>query len=211
MTDAPAAAAPDPAADPFAPRRSLLPWILAIAFLGMIVLGVALASRFGTDPNLVASPLIGKAAPDVKLPYLEQEGELALADLRGDIVVVNFWASWCLPCRQEHPELVAAAAAYEDAGVRFVGITYQDRRDAAQAFLDDLGRGYTYLDDERSRAAIAFGVFGIPETFFIDRDGVVVGNVRGAVDGALLASALDTILVGGEIGSVDQGPVESRE
>ncbi len=106
---------------------------------------------------------------------------------------------------------MAAAAAYADAGVEFVGIAYQDRRENSVSFLDELGRGYVYLEDARSRAAIEFGVFGIPETFFVDRDGVVVGNVRGAVDGQLLTTAIDTILLGGEIGSVNQGPVQSRE
>ncbi len=188
--------------------RSRIPWVLGGLFVAVVVLGVVLWSRFGSDPNLVSSPLIGAPVPDVSLPYLERPGELDLGDLDGEIVVVNFWASWCLPCRSEHAQLVAAAGAYRDAGVRFVGVSYQDGRSDAVGFLDELGRGYDYVVDETSRAAIEFGVFGVPETFFVDRTGTVVGNVRGPVDAGLLFGALDTILAGGDVGSIDSGPVQ---
>ena len=187
-------------------RRIL--WALAGVFVALVVAGVALASRFGDDPALIDSPLIGVAAPRLELPYLEGEGTLALADLRGDIVVVNFWASWCIPCREEHAGLVATAAAYEDLGVRFVGISYQDRPADAAAFLDDLGRGYTYLRDEGSRGALEFGVFGVPETFFIDRDGIVVGKIAGAADPGFLSRTLDAIILGDPVDSVEMGPVQ---
>ncbi len=177
-------------------------------FVAAVVLGVVLWSRFGADPNLVSSPLIGRPVPAVTLPYLEGPGELALADQDGEILVVNFWASWCVPCRSEHAHLVAAAETYRDLGVRFVGVVYQDSPEAAAGFLDELGSGYDHLVDERSRAAIEFGVFGIPETFFVGRDGTVVGNVRGEVDTGLLARALDTILAGGDVGSIESGPVQ---
>ncbi len=191
------------------PRSSRIPWVLGGLFVAVVVLGVVLWSRFGSDPNLVSSPLIGAPVPAVTLPYLEEPGELALADLDGEIVVVNFWASWCVPCRAEHAQLVAAAEAYRDAGVRFVGVSYQDSRSNATGFLDELGRGYDYVIDERARAAIEFGVFGVPETFFVDRTGTVVGNVRGPVEAGLLFRALDTILAGGEVGSIDGGgPVQ---
>ncbi len=189
-------------------RSDRLLWILLTAAVVVIVAGVAIASRFGTDPSLVNSPLIGERVPDRTLPYLEGEGEVALADLGGDIAVVNFWASWCLPCRQEHPALVAAAAAYEDQGVRVLGINYQDDRRAARAFLDELGRGYEILADEGSRTAIDFGVFGIPETFFVDRDGIIVAKISGPTDAQLLASTIEAMLAGETPESRDTGPVQ---
>jgi cytochrome c biogenesis protein CcmG/thiol:disulfide interchange protein DsbE len=140
--------------------------------------------------------LIGQPAPDLTLPYLERAGELSLADLRGDVVVVNFWASWCVPCREEHPALVAAADDYRSSGVTFVGIVYQDQPDQAIAFLDELGRAYDSLIDPDSAAAIEFGVFGVPETYLIDREGIVVGKVTGKSDYPLLAGMIEQTLAG---------------
>lgn len=174
-------------------------WIKRAAIaviIAVVLMAAAFGTRFGSDPTLVDSPLIGRPAPDVALPYLESTGELALRDLRGQIAVVNFWASWCVPCREEHDDLVAAAEGYRGADVTFVGIVYQDQPDQAIAFLDELGRGYDNVVDPDSRAAIDFGVFGIPETFFIDRTGTIVAKVTGASDLPLLQTTLDTMLAG---------------
>lgn len=184
-----------------------------IAVVATLVLAVALAGRFGNDPSLVASPLLGQPAPDVALPRLDRvdaEEPVVLADLRGQVVVVNYWASWCVACRAEHDDLVATASAFEDRGVSFVGVVYQDRREPAVAFLDELGWGdnYEYVLDPGSRAAIAFGVFGVPETFFIDRDGVVVGKITGESNAVLLGTTLDQILAGRQPGEQTAGTVQ---
>ncbi len=181
---------------------------IGLAAVAVAVVVAVLATRFGTDPTEVESPLVGTPAPDVALPYLEGDGTLDLAAAEGEILVVNFWASWCIPCRAEHPVLLEAADRWADAGVRVVGIVYQDDVDSATGFLDELGRGYDVVTDPGGRAAISFGVFGIPETFFVDRDGTVVGNIRGPVDSGLLVGALDTILAGGDVGSIDSGEVQ---
>lgn len=136
-----------------------------LAIVGTLVLAVVLADRFGTDPNLVASPLIGQTAPEATLPRLDGRGDLDLAELRGQVVVVNFWASWCVACRAEHDDLVATASAFQARGVVFVGVVYQDDPESARGFLDEMGWGdnYEYVLDPGSRAAISFGVFGVPE------------------------------------------------
>ena len=170
--------------------------------IGVVVLSVALAviftTRFGEDPNLVPSPLLGQPAPSLALPMLDGSGTFNPATLRGKVVVVNFFASWCIPCREEQPELAAAADAFADRGVLIVEIAYQDQADTALAFLDEYGRSDAaiYLADPASRAAIAYGVFGIPETFFVAADGTVVGKAIGATDALTLGTTIDAVLRG---------------
>lgn len=188
-------------------RRGILV-ALAIATGAVVILAVAFASRFGSDPTLSASPLIGKPAPGVSVSLVPDGPGLALRDLVGEIVVVNFWAPWCLPCRDEHPDLLAVADAYADAGVRVVGIAYQSDPGHVIQYLDELGWGYDIGMDERSRAAIGFGIRGVPETFFIDRDGVVVAKVTGPVDRALLAATIDAIILGEPVDSDTTGTVQ---
>jgi len=181
-----------------APRARWARRLAIAAVAAVVVTGGVLGARFGSDPTLVASPLLGKPAPRATLRLLDGRGQVSLEALRGQVVVVNFWASWCAPCRAEHPDLVAAAAAYRGAGVRFVGVVYQDTPQAARRFLEELGRGrdYLYVTDPGSRAAIDFGVFGIPETFFIDRRGTVVAKITGKSSFPLLADTLDQVLAG---------------
>lgn len=173
--------------------------VLLISVIGIltVVLAVVFAARFGQDPRLSPSPLIGTPVPDTTtLDLVESEATMTLAELRGDIVVVNFWAPWCVPCRYEHPDLLRIADEYADFGVKVIGITYQSTEPAVVDYLDELGRGYPVVMDDRSRAAIGFGVRGVPETFFIDRDGIVAAKVAGPVDYAILSATIDRIIVG---------------
>ena len=201
-----------PAEENAAPIPSERRWGYRLALFSIVAfaltLGVVFGSRFGKDPRLVESPLIGKPGPDAVLPFLEQEGELALSELRGRIVVLNFWASWCVGCRQEHDDLLAVANTYRDEGVEFLGIVFQDERSDAIAFLNELGRGYANVVDVDSRLGVEFGVFGIPETFFIDRDGMVVAKISGESNVTALAAILDDILAGRAPGSLETGPLQ---
>ena len=164
-----------------------------------MLLFIVFASRFGEDPRLVDSPLIGEQISSMRLEYLEGEGSVSFDELKGEVVVVNFWASWCIPCRSEHRHLTSAEQTYGPAGVTFVGVVFQDEIPAATRFLDELGRGsdnYLYVLDPGSRAAVEFGVFGVPETFFVDREGRIVHKIAGPVDAAGLNSAITAILAG---------------
>ncbi len=181
--------------------------------LAVVAFAVVLASRFGSDPGMVESPLIGKPAPAFELSPLEGGEAIASSDLLGDIVVVNFFASWCLECRQEHPSLTSTADAFAGDGVTFVQIAYQESPPDTLAYLDLAGRSDAalYLADPGSRTAIAYGVFGIPETFFIDEEGVVVGKIIGESDALTLGATIDAIKRGetpgqSVTGSTQQSP-----
>lgn len=160
-----------------------------------VVLAVVLASRFGGDPGLVDSPLLGRPAPDFELELLDQPGSVDLSELRGEIVVLNFFASWCLECRKEHDDFLATANAFAGDGVTIVQATYQEDPESSSSYLDEEGRSDSiiYTHDVGSRTAISFGVFGIPETFFIDPDGNVVGKIIGESDALSLGAAIDAI------------------
>lgn len=179
--------------------RRIKVWMpVTVILVAVGLMAFVFDSRFDQDPRLVDSPLIGKPLPDLTLDYLEQEGSLTFSELQGQVLVLNFWASWCIPCRYEHPALTAAAAAYESRGVHFVGILYQDRKGPAVAFLDEFGRGdnYSYVDDPDSRATVELGVFGVPETYFVDAEGIVQGKVQGQITEVVLVNALESILAG---------------
>ena len=187
--------------------RGRWPVRLAVAAaVAVVILGAVLGARFGFDTTTVDSPLIGQAVPEQALPLLEGDDEVHIPDdVAGDVLVVNFWASWCVPCRVEHPALVRTAERYQDQGVTFLGIVYQDTESGAVDFLDELGRGYDHVTDPGDRAAIDFGVFGIPETFVIDRDATVAAKIIGEVDEQTLADVIEDVLAGREPGSISGG------
>ena len=158
-------------------RSHLAGYIPLIVFLVMAVfLGIGLTM----NPRDIPSPLIGKMVPEFSLPPVKG-GTLGLAsaDLRGEVSIVNVFASWCVACREEHPILMGIK---EQGIVPLHGINYKDKPDDARAWLDEMGDPYRRIGaDISGRVAIDWGVYGVPETFVIDRDGRIAYKHIGAV------------------------------
>ena len=174
-------------------RRFRWRWVAVAAVVAVVVGWAFVAGRsLGRDPRQVESALLGKPAPAFRLPTLDG-GTVDSGDWRGEVVVVNFWASWCVPCREEAPELQAFAERWEGRGVRLVGIVYSDEESEAAAFRDRYRLTYPQAVDPGGRAAIDFGVFGVPETYVIAGDGTVMAKLIGAVDAATLEQVVASV------------------
>lgn len=167
-------------------KRSL--WALVVA----VPLVVLLASGIGRDPNAIHSPLVGRPAPSFRLQTFDGRS-VTLADLRGKPVVLNFWASWCVSCTDEHAALRTAWQQYGRDGVTFVGVDYQDHVSDAESFLRKHGGGWPQLRDPGGETAIDYGVYGVPETFFIDRNGRVRYKSTGPVTADVLTTEIRKI------------------
>jgi cytochrome c biogenesis protein CcmG/thiol:disulfide interchange protein DsbE len=165
-----------------------LRFIIPLAVFLLLVVFLAVGLKL--DPRLVPSPLINKPAPAFVLPRLDNAAvTLRRDDLLGKAWVLNVWASWCGPCRDEHPQVLALARGKY---APIVGLNYKDARDDARGWLRQLGDPYTVsLSDLDGRAGIDFGVYGVPETFVIDKQGVI----RFKHVGPLTPEVVDTRIV----------------
>jgi cytochrome c biogenesis protein CcmG, thiol:disulfide interchange protein DsbE len=157
-------------------NRFLLPVIIFAVLAGVLYVGVV----HSPEKSTMQSALLGKPAPAFSLPVLgNPAGRLSLADLKGRPWVLNVWATWCFGCRDEHPLLVEIA---RDKRVTIVGLNWKDEDAAAQRWLQELGDPYDVVAvDADGRTAIDFGVYGAPETFFIDANGLVQYRHVGAM------------------------------
>jgi cytochrome c biogenesis protein CcmG, thiol:disulfide interchange protein DsbE len=174
-------------------RRATVGAAAALPIVALLAFGLT------RDPRSLDSPLPGRPAPEFALPIMFSEDSVRLADLRGHIVVLNFWASWCVPCLVEHPVLTAAADDYYDYGVRFLGVLYRDSPENADRWVRRLGgASYPSAEDDGSRTAIDYGLAGVPETFFIDRDGRIAYKHMGPITATQLARILDPLLASEE-------------
>lgn len=185
-------------------KKFLLPLVAFIALLGLF--GSRLSSGIdagNADSNPLPSPLIGRAAPAFDaplLPTVEQQSapsntRLKSADLRGRVWVLNVWASWCTSCKAEHAQVRDFAARMQAAGVPVYGLNYKDRPDAARQWLRELGDPYAAtLQDPEGRIGIEYGVYGVPETFVIDRAGVVRLRHAGPLTPDVLRTQIEPLL-----------------
>jgi cytochrome c biogenesis protein CcmG, thiol:disulfide interchange protein DsbE len=179
-------------------KRAMIGAAIAAPMVGLLAYGMT------QDPRDIPSPLPGRGAPGFALRVFasgqgttaRQPGDtVRLADLRGDVVVLNFWASWCLACRDEHEALSHTAKRYAGKGVHFVGVLYNDVANAGFKWIEEMGgQSYPSVLDPRARTAIDYGLYGVPETFFIGRDGRVGYKHVGPVSEALLAHKIDSLL-----------------
>ena len=167
------ASATNPAAGPGGLNKRVLVAGVAV----VLPLLAVLLLNLGRDPHAVRSPLVGRPAPPFAMVPVGGGPTVSLESLRGRPVVLNFWATWCVPCFQEHPVLQRTAAARRD--VAFYGVVYQDEEQRIADFLQRQGSTYPTLVDPDSRAAIAYGIAGVPETYFIDGRGTIVDKFTG--------------------------------
>lgn len=154
--------------------RIMLAIVPALAFIGVLSIAV-----FRAGPQAEA----GKSAPSFDLPLLDGSGALTDEDLEGHPVVINFWASWCIPCREEAPLFERTWKNYRDDGVIFLGVNIKDAEADARAFVKEFGITYPVVRDLDQTLTKDFGVKGLPETFFVDHRWTFVGAVSGAGSG----------------------------
>ena len=181
---------PPDAPSPSEVRPNRRPVWIAAAVVAVLVV-VLLAYALTSNPTL--PPQQGQAVPPFELTTLD--GKPAdLESLAGQVVVLNFFSSWCAPCRQEAPDLQQAWQRYQDRDVQFLGVAFKDASSKAQAFLDEFDATYPAAMDAGSRTARAYGVTGVPETFVIDRQGRLVRHFVGPVTADELSQEIEALL-----------------
>ncbi|HEX6590150.1 MAG TPA: redoxin domain-containing protein [Longimicrobiales bacterium] len=177
-------------------KRALVAGAIVLPLLALLAFGMT------RNPNVIPSPLPGREAPEFRLVTMPlDESDTAsvatvdLAELRGNVVVLNFWASWCLACRDEHRPLSRVARAYTGLPVRFFGVVYNDSPDNAREWIEAMGgQSYPALIDPEARTAIDYGLYGVPETFIIGPDGRVRHKIIGPASEQELRSQIDLLL-----------------
>ncbi len=167
--------------------RFLLPMAIFAIVLGFLFVGL------GLNPREVPSPLIGKPAPEFKLTRLDDPGQtVGRADLLGKVWMLNVWASWCAPCREEHPLVIDIAKRQL---LPVYGLNYKDQGQAARAWLANLGDPYkATLVDADGRVGIDFGVYGVPETFIVDREGIIRFKHTGPLTPEVLRTRIEPLV-----------------
>ncbi len=169
-------------------------WKKALIPLAIVPLIVLLAYGFRTDPKAIPSPLVRHPAPAFRMAVFDG-GELSLETFRGKPVVLNFWASWCFPaCYEEAPLLESTWRTYKDQGLLVVGVDIQDKEANAREFMRRFNFSFPNGPDPGSKISIDYGVYGVPETFFIDRQGRITYKHVGALTPALMEAQVQALM-----------------
>jgi cytochrome c biogenesis protein CcmG, thiol:disulfide interchange protein DsbE len=169
-------------------RRRWVP--AAVVLVSVALIAGLFAFGLRRDPSVVQPVLEGKAAPAFDLHSIDGGSAFSLRALRGQVVVLNFWASWCADCRVEHTALQMAFDRYRDQKVVFLGVSFEDQEGAARSYARQMGVGWPLLTDPGSATAIDYGVTGVPETFVIGPDGRIVAKTIGPVAYTPLSHAI---------------------
>ena len=168
-------------------------WLRVLAVIGIASLVVVLVLAFRRDPHDLRTGTVGKPAAAFTLNRLDGSGPMTIATTENKVLVINFFASWCIPCKEENPALVRVYERYRDSDVVFVGVLYQDASDSGLKYVRDNGVAWPTVDDDQGRVAFSYGVFGIPETYFVGRDGVIAGRHIGPIDEATLINGIEAM------------------
>jgi cytochrome c biogenesis protein CcmG/thiol:disulfide interchange protein DsbE len=169
-------------------------WVVTLALsLACAALVFVLYKGFGQDPHQVPFMLRGQPAPTFVLKALGTGEVVKLAELRGKPVVLNFWSTWCGPCRAEHPVLDWAFRQYGNQ-VKFLGAVFEDTEENARAYIARAGSPFPQLVDPQSQMAVDYGVAGVPETYFIDAEGIIRDKFVGPIDRASFTARIRTLL-----------------
>lgn len=174
-------------------KHLIITLIISIIVVGTLVI---LMKGLTLNPSMVASTQIGKPATDFEVPILQgaswlpssPDNKIRLSSLRGKTVILNFWASWCVSCREEAMFLEAFWKRYQDKGVIVLGVAIQDTPESALEFAKLHGKTYPLAIDDSGKTTIDYGVYGVPETFIIDSNGTIVHKEAGPVTTQLLES-----------------------
>lgn len=167
--------------------------VIALAFIELRSRGTEGISSFGIADHAALAEVENQPAPDFSMQTLD-DGTASLEALRGSLVVLNFWATWCTPCREEAPAFSRLSREYQNHGVRFLGINERDDRAAAQSFVREFKLGYPSAFDPAGSLADDFQLFAMPTTFLIDPSGTIRYRFVGYLDESTLRSAIDDLL-----------------
>ena len=181
-------------------KRALVAVVASVPLIWLFAFG------FTRNPAEIPSPMPGRDAPPFALQVFAP-GEallsravgdtIRLREFAGKVLVVNFWASWCIPCREEHAALTGTAREYVGRPVQFVGVLYNDRPEAGTRWIAELGgQSYPAVLDAGARTAIDYGLYGVPETFIIDAKGRIAYKHTGAISAVVLRQKIDSLLPG---------------
>jgi cytochrome c biogenesis protein CcmG/thiol:disulfide interchange protein DsbE len=159
----------------------------------LLGLAVVLTLAFRRDPHDIRTGTVGRAAPAFALRSLTDGTNVVLDQYKGKIVVLNFWASWCTPCKEENPALTTVWERYRGTDVVLLGVVFQDSADAARDYTTRLGNTWTSVIDDNGQVALSYGVFGPPETYFVGADGVIAGRHIGPIDAPTLITGIEAL------------------